>query len=188
MPRNLGTALTADVKRDVIHPFLAMDLDFGVGVGVTRLWSGLGNITINGNTYLGAGSLGSVNAMQETAELRPIPLKLELSGIPAENVRAALENRYVGNECTIYFGTLTHTLAITGVYTMWKGRVDTMEYSDNERTAQISITVESRLIDFERARVRYYTPEDQKTRFPGDEGFAFVAGLQDRDIGWGRLR
>jgi len=41
------------------------------------------------------------------------------------------------------------------------------------------------LIDLERARVRRYTPEDQKINFPNDKGLDFVSDLTDKVVQWG---
>ena len=64
--------------------------------------------------------------------------------------------------------------------------MDTMVIADEAETASLSITLENRLVDFERARVRRYTSEDQKIDFPNDKGLEFVADLQEKEILWGR--
>ena len=48
------------------------------------------------------------------------------------------------------------------------------------------MTVESRLIDLERARDWRYTSENQKSLYPNDKGLDFVVDLQDMPIAWGR--
>jgi len=64
--------------------------------------------------------------------------------------------------------------------------MDQMTIAEGPETSQIAMTVESRLIDLDRVRLRRYTSEDQKSRFPGDLAFDFVNDLQDKEIFWGR--
>ena len=64
--------------------------------------------------------------------------------------------------------------------------MDQMQITEGADASQISLSVESRLIDLERVRVRRYTSEDQKSRFPSDLAFQFVNDLQDKEIFWGR--
>jgi hypothetical protein len=61
-----------------------------------------------------------------------------------------------------------------------------MNIEENADTCVISVTAENVLVKLERPVVRRFTNEDQKSRFPNDKGLEFVAGLQDKDILWGR--
>jgi hypothetical protein len=62
-----------------------------------------------------------------------------------------------------------------------------MNIEENADTSVISVTAENVLIKLERPVVRRFTNEDQKSRFPDDRGLEYVAGLQDKDILWGRV-
>ena len=53
-------------------------------------------------------------------------------------------------------------------------------------TATISISVESRLVDWERPRVHRYTNADQQIAYPGDKGLEFVAQMVEKELVWGR--
>ncbi|MCH8035958.1 MAG: VWA domain-containing protein [Proteobacteria bacterium] len=52
-------------------------------------------------------------------------------------------------------------------------------------TATVTVTVESRLIAWERAKIRRYTNEDQQQRFSGDKFLEFVNQTMDKEILWG---
>jgi hypothetical protein len=69
---------------------------------------------------------------------------------------------------------------------VFAGELDQMNISEESSTATISVTVENVLIKLERPVVRRFTNEDQKSRFPNDRGLEFVAGLQDKEVFWGR--
>jgi hypothetical protein len=64
--------------------------------------------------------------------------------------------------------------------------MDVMVVSDSGATGEIAISVENRLIEFERTAIRRNTAEDQKIDYPTDKGFEFVAEIQEKDIVWGR--
>jgi hypothetical protein len=80
--------------------------------------------------------------------------------------------------------------AVNGVISnpivVFSGFMDTMVINDGGETATIQVTVENRLIEFERTRVRRYTAEDQKIDFPTDKGLEFVAEMEEKEIVWGR--
>ena len=75
---------------------------------------------------------------------------------------------------------------VSDLYQVFAGRMDTMNIQEDGTTASISITIENVLIDLERARTRKLTDEEQRKRYPGDNSLSNVAGLQDRQISWGR--
>jgi len=64
--------------------------------------------------------------------------------------------------------------------------MDVMTISDSGDSSTISISVENKLIAFERSSVRRYTNEDQKIDHPSDKGFEFVTKIQEKEIIWGR--
>lgn len=61
-----------------------------------------------------------------------------------------------------------------------------MTIADSGDTSTITVTVENKLIAFQRTAVRRYTAEDQKIEHPTDKGFEFVAKIQEKEIIWGR--
>ena len=73
------TGLTSLLSASEIEPFLAVDLMFDnssvifngetVTVSPLYLWTGIGEIEIDGNTYTGAGSLLSISAISETSDI-----------------------------------------------------------------------------------------------------------------------
>jgi hypothetical protein len=50
----------------------------------------------------------------------------------------------------------------------------------------ITISVENKLVAFEKSRVRRYTAEDQKIDHPTDKGFEYVTAIVEKQILWGR--
>jgi len=69
--------------------------------------------------------------------------------------------------------------------TLFQGRMDQMQAKENGDTATIALTLESNLIDLNKARERRYTDQDQKSDYPSDLFFEYVTGLQNKSITWG---
>lgn len=181
MSRDITASLLNALDDDVVYPFLAIDIDFDTGP--LYVWSGIGDITINSKTYLGAGQLLNVSSVEETTEIEAKGATITMSGIPSSFLSLALTEPYQGRECRIYFGM---TSAPSDYVEVFSGELDQMNISEEANTATIAVTVENVLIKLERPVVRRFTNEDQKSRFPNDKGLEFVASLQDKEIFWGR--
>lgn len=145
------------------------------------------DISYDGDAYLGVGRLGSIGAIGEGSDLKSYGVSLRMSGIPLSYARDVIADDGQGRAARIWFGTLnpdTHVISGQPVL-VYQGRVDV---TDIELGASIAVTVtlESRLIDWERPRHYLYTDADQQAAFPGDLGLQFVAGVADMEITWGR--
>ncbi|HRT09404.1 MAG TPA: hypothetical protein P5233_13565, partial [Candidatus Paceibacterota bacterium] len=53
-------------------------------------------------------------------------------------------------------------------------------------SASIQISAENKMADWERARVRRYTHEDQIAEYPADKGLEFVPQMVEKVLIWGR--
>ena len=174
-----------------IEVFYAVDLAFDSGN--LRLWTGYGDKTINSQTYVGTGSLLAIDGLEEASDLSAKGTTLTLSGLDTSIVSYALTEEYQGRLVTIYWGIGTETVEV------FSGFMDKMSIEDIGETATVSLSVESRLITLERARVRRYTSESNaavrlrkwldngNTGTPAvDTFFDWVTKLQDKQIVWGR--
>lgn len=181
MSRDLTPTVLNAVDDAVVYPFFAVDLDFSSGP--LYVWSGIGDLTIGGKTYLGAGQVLSLSAVEETTEIEAKGATLTMSGIPSSFLSLALDEPYQGRECRIYFGMTSDPSAYVEIFS---GELDQMNISEEGNTSTIAVTAENVLIKLERPVVRRFTNEDQKSRFPNDRGLEFVASLQDKEVFWGR--
>lgn len=158
--------------------------------GTVNFWTGVGEISFNGKTWIGAGNLVGISEIEESSDVKAIGVTFSLNGIPSEIVSAALQDVHQGDPMDCWIGAFD---VDTGVLIcdpvddlLFNGKADVPTISDDGQTATIAVTAENRLIDLERARERRYTPEDQHIDYPGDKGFDYVAALQSQDIVWGR--
>lgn len=186
MARNLTPEMESATTAETVVPVVLVEALFDSGA--VRMFSGIGELSFNSQTYLGAGNLLGVGGVQETQELRATGIDITVSGIPSEMLSLALSEPYQGRICRVYLGALdTNTGALIGSpYQIFSGSMDVMSINEGGETASIGIAVESRLLDLERGRERRYEHEDQQIDYPGDMFFQYVPTLQDATITWGR--
>ena len=185
MSRSLTSAMESAVTADLVRPITLVQCAFDTGK--LNLWSGIGDLTVSGVDYVGAGSLLSIGEIAETSELSANGITVTLSGVTSPLLSKARDEDYQGRELKVLLGAMD---AVNGVISnpvvVFSGFMDTMVINDGGETSTIQVTVENRLIEFERTRVRRYTAEDQKIDFPTDKGLEFVAVMEEKEIVWGR--
>ena len=186
MSRTLTAAMETESLAAKLQPIILVDIEVAASEHV-RAWSGIGDLSYGGNTYTGTGTFGTISGVEETTELKATGLTLSLSGIPAALISTSLNSIRQGLPGIVYLGALDSTGALVAdPLVLFSGLVDVPTVDDGGETATISISLESLEVDRERSRVRRYTPEDQYLIDATDRGFEYVAGLQDKQVIWGR--
>lgn len=182
--RSLTTS-AKDAFRELNFPSLVfVELDI-VG-GILRLCNAAYTFSWNGYDWTGIGTLGSIDAVSEGSALQMYGCTLNLSGVPPELISEAMSVNYQGRSATIWLAPLTSDyVIIADPVVVFKGRMDTMDIELGE-TATISLAVESRLVDWERPRVRRFNDEDQRSEYPNDRGFKYVDQMMQKDLPWNR--
>lgn len=185
MSRSLTTGMQSAVIADLVRPITLVQCAFDSGN--LNLWSGIGDLTVDSVDYVGAGSLLSIGEIAETSELSANGITVTLSGVTSPLLSKARDEDYQGRELKVLLGAMDAANGvISNPVVVFSGFMDTMVINDGGETATIQVTVENRLIEFERTRVRRYTAEDQKIDYPTDKGLEFVAEMAEKEIIWGR--
>jgi len=208
MSREIGTGIATALEAVELQPFFGVQLY--LDSGNLFFWTGLGDLTIGGITYVGTGQFLKISEMEETAEIAARGATITLSGIPSNLISLALTEPYQGRLCKIMFGAIDANREylkledgsfvlredggriditegdVTPTVELFSGYIDQMNIDEGPETSTIAISVESRLIDLERVRVFRFTDQSQKSRFPNDKGLEFVEDLQDKQFNWGR--
>jgi hypothetical protein len=133
--------------------------------------------------WLGLGELGGISAIQEGTELQMYGVSLSLSGVdPVFAAKALNPEEYQQRPCTIWLALLDDDYRIIDEPVItFRGRMDTMPVEIG-KTATINMTVESRLVDWERPRISRFNHEDQQALYPGDLGFEYVAQMVEANF------
>lgn len=180
------TALVTALSQSNVRPFYAVEFMFDSAP--IRLWTGVGDKTIEGDTYTGSGNLLAVGNVDVTTDLSAPSIDISLSGMPGEIVSLALQEPYQGRTCRIYFGCTTDDVGGYETHLVYVGTVNTMQIRDDADTGSISVKVDSQLLELQRSVNWRYTGENHKSRNPGDTFFDYVSAIQDLEIVWGRER
>ena len=191
MSRSLASNFVTELNASVIRPISLVEVFFDGGP--INVWSGVGDLSWDSKTWLGAGDLLSINAVTETTTITPTSIAIHLGGIKSSYIFLVLLNARQGKSVKVWlaFMDASENLIVDAgppenPYLMFHGRVDTFEIEEGAENAIITLVAQNRLVDLLRARDRRYTPEDQKTDFPSDRGLETVHAAAVWTGTWGR--
>jgi hypothetical protein len=154
---------------------------FGVFVQISfvsetmYVWTGYGNLSYGGNTYLGVGHLGSISSIQEDSTVQAQSVPLTLEGITEDDLSEALGDIRQGLPCKVWLAIFNANGTMLGAPTLsFAGRIDQPTISESVDTCTISIKCENRMADLQRSNERRYTQQQQQMLHPSDTGFNYV--------------
>lgn len=185
MARDLPAAVAGEVVKRRLSPLGLVEI--ATAAGYFRVSSSVGTFRWNGREFEGVGTYGSMSAIEETSDLKAAGVVFNLSGVRTEAISTVLQHIRQGKTAKAWLAVLDADGRLMGdPYLSFSGITDVPTIVEGAEAAEIRLSCESRLFDLQRARVRRYTPEDQKLDDATDEGFDYVAGLQDGQIVWGK--
>ena len=190
MTRTIATANKNETTAEVFRPvlFLFLDLDGGdVTVNSSDqdiAWDFEGDSS--DETFTGVGQFGSVSVINESADLKASGIQCMLTGVPTTHISNALSESYSGRTAKLYIGFLNASrVLVADPMVIFAGRIDAMDIQIG-KTASVSVSIESKLVDWERARIRRYTNEDQRNLYSTDEFCEFVVQTVEKELVWGQ--
>lgn len=174
---------------------LAFFVQFDFYESTLRFWTGIGDKTFLGETWLGVGDLGRIESRSQSRELVSHGFRLSLSGVSAAVISQLLQTRGKGRgrPFSIYlalmdddFDEVLSDSSDEAYYHLSSGFIDESRVLDSADIAEIEINVEDELVRLFRPNEVRYTNQDQQRIFPGDVFFEFVERLANKTISWGR--
>jgi hypothetical protein len=184
MARNLTPGFIAALVAPTVRPAFLISMDFS---GATvYAWTGVGNITWNGQTWIGVGEMGSISTAVESGETQAAGITLKLSGIPVDLLGDSLNDVDQGRFAYVYLALFdANGNLIPNPVSLYRGLMDQPTIDISTHTASITVAVENRLVDMQRSQNQRYTDQNQRSRYPNDAGLSFVTRLQDVQLFWG---
>ena len=184
MPRDLTSPMLAAIGSNALRPCVMLDLT--LNSGVEYVWSGIGLIDYGGHTYKGVGSLGDVGELKEGTEVRAEGTTVALSGIDATLLNDCMNDIKLGSPAAIWIGLFDDTTAtITTRMPFYQGTVDKPMVALGPDSIAISLALENKMSNHQRATNRRYTSADQRYYHPNDTGFFNVERQSDIALIWG---
>ena len=182
MTRTITAATQTASEGPLFTPILFIELDFSSGF--IRLNSTVSAYQFESNTYTGVGDLGEITAVQERGDIQSTSLTVGLQGVDSQFISIALDQDYQGRSAKMWLGFLDASLILIADPTLiFKGRMDTMPIVIGHG-AKVQVTIESRLADLFRPRIRRFNNADQQERFPADKGLEFVESRVEKELVW----
>ncbi|MBZ5621447.1 MAG: hypothetical protein LAQ69_22385 [Acidobacteriia bacterium] len=184
MPRVMSSAMLAAIQAPLLRP--ALFVQIGFASATVYIWSGIGDVSWNGQTWKGLGALLGVPAVEDGVTVQARGTVLSLSGLDAAILGDCMGDFQLGLPVLIYLGLYDGAGGlIPDPIEIWSGRTDRPALDLDGATSGVQIACENRLIDMNVAVDRRYTQQDQQMTWPGDLGMQFVDSVQERLIYWG---
>ena len=92
MARDLTIDVENEINSESIFAIYLVKLSFDSGDITVN--SAIGNISFNGDTYLGIGQFGTISALEEDTELQASDVSLTLSGIDTALISTMFNEHY----------------------------------------------------------------------------------------------
>jgi len=138
-------------------------------------------LSYGGNNYVGTGALGTIGGLSEGTGVQADGTTVSLSGIDPVYLAEAMTDIQLGAPAEIFFGAVNPvTGALQGVpYRIFRGVVDQPTIDVDQSTVSITLALENRMLDLQRAQCQRYTATDQRLHYPTDMAFDWVEILSD---------
>lgn len=193
--RSLTPDTIAQLTSSVIRPIFLVSLAFANET--VYVWSGVGTLSWNGQSWLGIGDLGKISAISETTAVEAQGITLVLSGFDSNLLSESMTQITTGGAATVYFGFLSATgTVIDNPIIAYSGMMDQSQIKMGTTTSTITIDVENKLTQLNRSRGGRYTDADNRARcarfataaqiaaMPSDGCCKWVPYLQDKSLVW----
>ena len=183
MPRTINASTISALQSDQIRMCHLVQIDFD---SVTRITDNFHAVVSDGDTFLPAGHLLSIQDVQETEELRVGSLKISLSSVDQAFVSLFLNIDYLNRRVRIWNAILNASGQLIGdAIPTFDGEITGYGISEGRNSSTISVSCASHWADFERKAGRLTNNNSQQYFFPNDTGFRFAADSV-KDIKWGK--
>src|SRR5215207_6966463 len=191
MPRafNISTQAALDAGRVADRRLILFDL----ASGLYGFHSGLGPFTYNGVTYVGSGSLISIEGVRQSSDLSSVQVTARLTSIPnsaltpdvLSTIEAETYHQRPAEILTAYFNP--DTWALLSVELEYRGYVDRIVHGDQVNgESYIEAHLESRFRDHQRRGYRVRSLLDQQRIDPSDTGLRHVTAVTSTPVLFGR--
>lgn len=154
---------------------------------VVRVHTGVGELLIDGDTYLGMGELGGVGSIESVGDDKPAQLTASLSGVPGRLMTAAFQAQSRGAAATLYVLVFNEDGQLRRVEAGFIGIIVGYRVQSGESNV-ISITMADEFETYEQPWYRFWTDESHQQEQSGDRICRYGSQMGEREINWGAKR
>ncbi len=184
----MGRGLPASVVTELEAPILRLEYLFegDFQTAPLRLWTGLGDLSWSGKTWLGNGWLQEPGAFREISGRNSDGVTIELSGVPSEIISVILSDTIRTSNGAVYLAFFNDADSLIHVQPMFVGELDRVVAREDPFRPEIQISYEPKSARIRVPREERWTHEAQRAEDPTDKGFEYVTFLLQQRIYWGR--
>ncbi len=153
----------------------------------TRAHSGIGEILVDSQIYLGMGDFGSVGTIESVGDNKPAQLMLGLVGLPGSLLTAALQSDVRGSSTTLYVLVFDDNGQLLRAEAAFVGFVIDYKLRAGDSNI-IEVTVADEFELYEMPWFRYWTDESHQNEQDGDRICIYASQMGEREINWGAKR
>ncbi len=170
--RTIGGTAQATLESGNVRGVAFVQLDFDSGT--QRLTTAASSVEWNSQTWVGLGSLLTIEPIRETEGGEITGGKLVVSGVAASEISKALTENIQGRPATMWFGVMSESYAIQDAPVEFIGRMDRYKIMRGNPSSTLELSIESEMALARRAKVRRFTQEDQQSEYASDTFFAHL--------------
>ena len=171
------------------HPNLIFLVELDWPGGTVYAHSGIGELLIKGQVWLGVGSLGGIGRAKDDDELGRSELELELSGFDEDLLNESFRRDAVGRSGVVYAAVRDEDgqPLEASLTPLFAGFINDVA-SSLGHTNVIAVQLATATADPRRRQPGRYTDESHRRDYPDDHLYRFAAQTADRPIYWGSKR
>lgn len=180
------STIAAYLAGQAVSVAILVELDFLSST--VRMWSGVGDLYVGGQTWKGIGQLGQITGLESViGDAAPV-VTFTLSGVDPLLVGEALgaSNEVKNRNCTISLQFFDANLApLDSTYAIYVGVMDVMKIkADGPGKRTIELTSESIFSRRGFPVWGWLSQVSQQQLYPGDNGLAAMTLMQNVTTGW----
>lgn len=176
--------------QSIINDLASGHVEMGFAVEImapsapVRVHTGVGEVVINGELYLGLGSLGSISPSKSDGSTSPKDITLSLALIDSSMLALALNEKMVGSQVQIVMFTYGTDGQVKSTAVAFAGKITSVSaVTGDENTVNYSCANE--LEGWQSICSWRYTEDSHLLRYPDDHGLRCVGEISERTIMWG---
>lgn len=176
--------------QSIINDLASGHVEMGFAVEImapsapVRVHTGVGEVVINGELYLGLGSLGSISPSKSDGSTSPKDITLSLALIDSSMLALALNEKMVGSQVQIVMFTYDADGQVKSTAVALAGKITSVSaVTGDENTVNYSCANE--LEGWQSICSWRYTEDSHLLRYPDDHGLRCVGEMSERTILWG---
>lgn len=183
MSRNLATAFGAAVRQP--HVTMLVLLELYLDGGTQYLASTPHDVDWNGNTYVAAQGIGTIEPTTET-DTEARGLTFTLSAVGVANLAGAFEDvqgrKVILRLAIVDSSTSPPTLRVDA--NVWSGALDVLTIDDTPGAPVIRVTAEHAMLAWQQPTGQLFSDQDQRAVDPADEFFEYAAEMAEATLVW----